>query len=228
MTATILGTLTIGQAPRPDVTPILDQYIPESLARIHRGLLDGLSRDQIAGAYAAKPGDTVLVTRLSGGSSVELSAQKVHRALQARLDALEEEGCNIVLLLCTGAFEGLHLRRGFLLEPDRIIPPAVAGLTRDRQLGIIVPVASQITSESGKWRALARPPIFAAASPYTDTLDVVAETGVSLARRGAQALLLDCIGFTEAHRGELARVCGLPVILSNALMAKVVGEMVAA
>jgi AroM protein len=116
MTATILGTLTIGQAPRPDVTPILDQYIPESLARIHRGLLDGLSRDQIAGAYAAKPGDAVLVTRLSGGSSVELSAQKVHRALQARLDALEEEGCNIVLLLCTGAFEGLHLRRGFLLE----------------------------------------------------------------------------------------------------------------
>ncbi len=151
----------------------------------------------------------------------------IHCALQGRLDALDADGCNIVLLLCTGAFEGLRLSRGFLLEPDRIIPPAVAGLTRDRQLGIIVPVASQITSESGKWKALEWPPIFAAASPYTDTLDVVAATGVSLARRGAEALLLDCIGFVEAHRRQLAHASGLPVILSNALLAKIVGEMVA-
>ncbi len=227
MAGTILGTLTIGQAPRGDVTPILDRYIPPSVERIHRGLLDGLSRDEIAGAYAAKPGAAVLVTRLSDGSSVQLSAQKVHCALQGRLDALEADGCNIVLLLCTGAFEGLRLSRGFLLEPDRIIPPAVAGLIRDRQLGIIVPVASQITSESGKWKALERPPIFAASSPYTDTLDAVAAAGVSLARRGAQALLLDCIGFVEAHRRQLAHACGLPVILSNALMAKIVGEIVA-
>src|SRR5215472_4804144 len=208
MADTILGTLTIGQAPRPDITPILDRYVPTSVKRIHRGLLDGLSRDEIAGAYAAKAGEAVLVTRLSDGSSVQLSAQKVHSALQGRLDALEADGCNIVLLLCTGAFGGLHLKRGFLLEPDRIIPPTVAGLARDRQLGILVPVASQITSESDKWKALERPPIFAAASPYTDTVDVVTASGVSLVRRGAEALLLDCIGFVEAHRRQLAHASG--------------------
>ena len=38
MADTILGTLTIGQAPRPDVTPILDRYVPTSVKRIHRGL----------------------------------------------------------------------------------------------------------------------------------------------------------------------------------------------
>src|SRR5215468_6554207 len=164
MADTILGTLTIGQAPRPDVTPILDRYVPTSVKRIHRGLLDDLSRDEIARAYAAKAGEAVLVTRLSDGSSVQLSAQKVHSALQGRLDALEADGCNIVLLLCTGAFGGLH-----------------------RQLGIIVPVASQITSESDKWKALERPPIFAAASPYTDTVDVVTASGVSLVRRGRRS-----------------------------------------
>jgi protein AroM len=220
MTETILGTLTIGQAPRPDVTPILDRYVPTSVRRIHRGLLDGLASDAIADAYAAKAGEAVLVTRLADGSSVQLSAHKVHRALQGRLDALEADGCNIVLLLCTGAFAGLRLR-------DRIIPPAVAGLAHDRQLGIIVPVASQITSESDKWKVLERPPVFAAASPYTDALDAVAAAGVSLARRGAEALLLDCIGFIEAHRRQLAHACNLPVLLSNALMAKIVGEMVA-
>jgi protein AroM len=227
MADTILGTLTIGQAPRPDVTPILDRHVPTSLERIHRGLLDGLSCDEIADAYAAKAGEAVLVTRLSDGSSVQLSAQKVHSALQGKLDALEADGCNIVLLLCTGAFGGLRLKRGFLLEPDRIIPPAVAGVVRDRRLGIVVPVASQITSESGKWEALERPPIFASASPYMATPDAVAAAGASLARRGAEALLLDCIGFVEAHRRQIARASGLPVILSNALMAKIVGEIVA-
>jgi protein AroM len=227
MAGTILGTLTIGQAPRSDITPILDRHVPPSVERIHRGLLDGLSRDEIAGAYAPKAGEAVLVTRLSDGSSVQLSAQRVHAALQARLDALEADGCNIVLLLCTGRFGGLRLRHGFLLEPDRIIPPAVAGLASDRRLGIIVPVASQIASESGKWESLACPPIFAAASPYTDPPDAVAAAGVSLARSGAELLLLDCIGFIEAHRHTLAHAANLPVILSNALMAKIVGEMVA-
>jgi len=151
----------------------------------------------------------------------------IHCALQGRLDALEADGCNIVLLLCTGAFEGLRLSRGFLLEPDRIIPPAVAGLIRDRQLGIIVPVASQISSESGKWNALTRAPFFAAASPYAATQDAVVAAGVLLAERGAEALLLDCIGFVESHRRKLAQASSLPVILSNALMAKVIGEMVA-
>jgi protein AroM len=226
MARTILGTLTIGQAPRPDLTPILDQHLPLAVECMHRGLLDGLSREAIAGAYAAAAGEAVLVTRLADGSSVQLSAQKVHSALQGKLDALEAEGCNVVLLLCTGAFQGLHLRRAFLLEPDRIIPPTIAGIARGRRLGIIVPLASQITSESGKWKALEREPIFAAASPYTATPEAVAAAGVLLARRGAEALLLDCIGFVEAHRRELARVSNLPVILSNALMAKIVGEIV--
>ena len=226
MARTILGTLTIGQAPRPDLTPILDRHLPAGVERMHRGLLDGLSGEAIAAAYAVEAGDAVLVTRLADGSCVELSARKVQPALQGKLDSLEAAGCNVVLLLCTGAFHGLHLRRGFLLEPDRIIPPAVAGIVGDRRLGIIVPLASQIASESGKWQALEREPIFAAASPYTSTPDVLAAAGASLARRGAEALLLDCIGFVEPHRRTLAHACGLPVILSNALMAKIVGEMV--
>src|SRR5258708_16755274 len=113
MAGTILGTLTIGQAPRPDVTPILDRYIPPSLERIHRGLLDGLSRDEIPGAYAAKPGAAVLVTRLCDGSSVQLSAQKGHCALQGRLDALDADGCNTGLLLCTTPFHALPPCRRF-------------------------------------------------------------------------------------------------------------------
>jgi protein AroM len=223
--ARILGTLTIGAAPRPDLTPILERHLPSGVERMDRGLLDGLSGEAIARTYGAEAGEAVLVTRLADGGAVQLSAAKVRCALQGELDALEAAGCHVVLLLCTGAFQGLRLRRAFLIEPDRVIPPAVAGIVRDRRLGIVVPLSSQITSESGKWQALEREPVFAAASPYTGAPGAVVAAGGLLARRGAEALLLDCIGFVEAHRRALARASDLPVILSNALMAKIVGEM---
>ena len=50
----VLGTLTIGQAPRPDVVPIIDRYIPAEVRRIHRGALDGLSHAEIAARYKAE------------------------------------------------------------------------------------------------------------------------------------------------------------------------------
>ena len=98
----------------------------------------------------------------------------------------------------------------------------------DRQLGVIVPLPSQMDSESGKWTLLPRMPIFAAASPYDDPLETLGSAGLSLKQRGAQALLLDCIGFTEDHRRALANEAGLPVILSNAVMARLVAELLAA
>ena len=86
------------------------------------------------------------------------------------------------------------------------------------------PIASQIDSERDKWRALARPPLFAAVSPYSDGPEAVLATGERLQAEGAEAVLLDCIGFTERHRDTLAAL-DVPVILSNALVAKAVGEL---
>jgi protein AroM len=223
----ILGTLTIGQAPRSDIAPILCQHMAGGLKIIERGLLDELSDEKIRSRYGAEDGRPVLLTRLLDGRSVQLSARKVRDGIQDKLAALEADGCDVILLLCTGEFHGLHCERAWLLEPDRIIPPAVAALVQDRQLGVIVPVPSQMQSESGKWTPLPRVPLFAAASPYEDPLAELRSAGLSLKQRGAHALLLDCIGFNEEHRGDLANATGLPVILSNAIVAKLVAELVA-
>jgi AroM protein len=67
--------------------------------------------------------------------------------------------------------------------------------------------------------------MFAAANPYADTLETLARARTSLQERHADALLLDCIGFTEQHRRALVDATGLPVILSNALMAKSSGRV---
>ena len=220
----VLGTLTIGQAPRPDVTPIVDRHVAAGVRRIHRGVLDRLSRDEIDARYRPDLGEAALVTRLSDGSVVELSRRHMQDGVQQALFGLEAEGCTVILLLCTGTFERLQCRKAWLVEPDRIIPGLVAGLVEHRQLGVVVPIAGQIESESGKWGGLARQPLFAVASPYSAPPEAALAAGAALKEQGAAAVLLDCIGFTEAHRAAMQPL-GLPVLLSNAIVAKAVGEL---
>ena len=220
----VLGTLTIGQAPRPDVVPIIDRHVSAEIRRIHRGVLDGLGHAEIAARYRPEGGEPELVTWLQDGTEVVLSRRRMKDGVQAVLSALEDEGCDVILLLCTGTFDALACDKAWLVEPDHIIPATVAGLVERRQLGVIVPIASQIGSESGKWRGLHRPPVFAAVSPYGGTSDAVLDAGKQLKAQGAAALLLDCIGFTERHRQALLPL-GLPVIVSNAVAAKALSEL---
>ena len=225
MSGRILGTLTIGQAPRPDVVPILDRHIPAAVRRIHRGVLDGLSRAEIAARYEADPDEAALVTRLHDGAVVELSRRRMRDGVQSALAGLEDERCDVILLLCTGTFTGLECRKAWLVEPDHIIPATVAGLVEDRQIGILVPIAGQIVSEAEKWRPLARPAIIRRHQPLPRLRRMRCSTPAGICKPEAPtAILLDCIGFTERHRAMLAPL-GLPVILSNAVVAKAVGEL---
>ena len=224
MSDRVLGTLTIGQAPRPDVVPIVERHVPAGTRLIHRGALDGLTRAEMAARYEADPDEPALITRLHDSSSVNLSRRRMQAAVQEKLALLEDDGCDVILLLCTGTFTGLECRRAWLVEPDHIIPATVAGLIERRQIGILVPIPGQIVSEAEKWRPLHRAPLFAAASPYDTGTEAVLAAGRALQRKGAEAILLDCIGFTERHRAALSPL-GLPVMLSNAIVAKAVGEL---
>lgn len=225
MAARTLGTLTIGQAPRRDVVPIIEKHAPAGTRLVHRGALDGMMRADIAAHFAPDPGEAALITSLQDGGSVLLSRQRMRDQVQRVVYRLEDDGCDVILVLCTGTFEGLESRKAWLVEPDHIIPGTVAGLVEQRRLGILVPIAGQITSEAEKWLPLARPPLFAFASPYGDDGDdAVRRAGKELKTQGAEGLLLDCIGFTERHRAMVAPF-GLPVILSNAIVAKAVGEL---
>ncbi len=200
--------------------------MPAEVRRPHCGehLKTGSARDEIAARYESEPGEAALITRLQNGDVVELSRRRMRDGVRDALARLEAEGCDVILLLCTGTFEGLECAQAWLVEPDHIIPRVVAGLVERRQLGIVVPIAGQIVSERDKWRPLAKPPFFAVASPYGAEDGSLRDAGRILATHGAEAILLDCIGFTERHRSALAPL-GLPVILSNAVVAKAVAEL---
>lgn len=220
-----LGTLTIGQAPRADITPLLDAALGSSVARIDAGVLDGLSREEIDNRFGPKPGGRLLVTRLLDGSSVTIDKAATEAAAAGRIAELEERGCTAILMLCTGAFHSLKTKSAWLIEPDHVLPKAVSALIGPRQLGILVPLDEQIASEAEKWAPLAKPPICAAAHPYTGTQAELEAASRDLKARGAEILLMDCMGFTEEHRAVARAASGLPVVVSSALVAKFASEV---
>lgn len=222
----LLGTLTIGQAPRADITPILESHLPAGTPCIHTGVLDGLDKAAIERQFAPQPDDAVLTSRLLDGSAVILGKTAVHQAVQQKLDDLEQQGCTLIILLCTGEFHGLACRQAWLIEPDRLVPPVAATLIGQRQAGILVPLVKQITSEGEKWRDMQRPPRYAAVSPYDGSRDELVQAARSLKSQQAEVIIMDCMGYTEWHRQQVAEATGLPVLLSNALIARLVAGLI--
>ncbi|SEB25845.1 AroM family protein [Paenibacillus sp. 276b] len=219
-----LGMITIGQAPRTDVAPVLEKYLEGRAELLQVGVLDGLSATQIA-ALAPESGEYVLTSRLQDGSAAIVSREKIRPMLNQKIREFEAMGVSNILLLCTGSFPGLRSAKVHLIEPDRIIPPAVQAMADGRRLGLIGPLAEQAGQLDLKFSSLVQP-AFAAASPYTSGEDEFRQATESLKGR-VELILLDCMGYDERHRQWVANAsAGIPVILSNALMGQLVAEMV--
>ena len=220
-----LVTLTIGQSPRSDILPLLQDHLPaEKVA--HAGLLDDLTLAEVEQFYAPAPGEKVLVSRMLTGEQVRLSGPKVEQGLQRKISALENQGYDTILLLCTGEFGTLKTESALLLEPDRIIPPLVSAIVQQHKVGIVVPVEEQIAEQANKWRNLNSAPCFAVASPYLSQQADLVEAGLSLQEQGADVVVLDCIGYHQKHRDFLQKMLGIPVLLSNVLVAKLAAELI--
>ncbi|KAA8726256.1 AroM family protein [Ewingella americana] len=222
---TSFATLTIGQAPRSDIMPLLMEYLPEESVT-HVGLLDGLTSEQIEQRFSPEEGEPLLVSRLLDGTQVTLGSWHVERGLQEKVNWLEELGCETILLLCTGEFHGLKAQTAMLLEPDRIIPPLVGAIVGTHQVGIVVPVEEQIEEQANKWRKLSKKPCFAVASPYLADEAKLTEAALALEEQGAQVVVLDCIGYHRHHGDLLQSKLGIPVLLSNVLVAKLAAELI--
>jgi len=216
-----LGLVTIGQSPREDIMPQMTPFLPGDVELRHMGALDGLAHEQIL-ELAPGPGDYVLHTRLRDGSSVTIGREGIVSLVQACIDKLEEEGANPILLLCTGEFPELHSRR-LLIEPDRLLINVIRGLGV-RRLGVMVPLPSQVGELTEKWDEIGVAVTFSAASPYTDE-NQVTRAARELDGHELDLVIMDCMGYTRAHKRAVSRATGRPVMLSSSVVARVVGEL---
>ena len=220
-----LALLNIGQAPRHDLTEAIEHELPAHVQARHVGALDGLSRAEVQSRFAPAEGAPCLISRLADGGTVTLDAALIGEQLQRTIDRLEDEGVEVIVLLCTGEFPQLRTRGAWLVEPDAVVCRTVAGLLGSHRAGVILPLAQQEEEARAKWRLPGTtPPLFAAASPYSPDARSLVEAARSLQAQGARALVLDCMGYAPHHKKALRDAgVNLPVLVSGSVLAGALG-----
>ena len=219
-----LAILTIGVVPVSEVLPLLTEHVSEQQIT-HHSLLGKLSREEVMEDYAPEAGDVLLPTLLCDGGLANVSLRKIERALQSVIEVLDNQGYDVILLMSTANITGLVARKAILLEPMRIIPPLVGSIVDSHQVGVIVPIPELLENQSQKWQGLVNAPLLAVANPIWDSEATLIDAGQDLLDRGADVLMLDCLGFHQHHRDLLQKTLDVPVLLSNVLVARLASEL---
>lgn len=147
-----IGAITIGQAPRTDVTADILRIFDDSLELVQAGGLDGLTKEEIA-EFAPGKDDYVLVSRLTDGSSVTFAERHILPRLQDAINRMEDEGCSLIMMLCTGTFpETLSTKSIPMIYPCELLNRLVPLMTKKSSIICMTPspLQTEQCEENGK------------------------------------------------------------------------------
>ena len=223
MTTTV-GLITIGQSPRVDVVPEMAAVLGPGVDVREAGALDGLSRAEID-ALQPTGSDEILVTRLQDGTAVFLGKPKIVGHVEARIAELERGGATLTALLCTGAFPPLRSTRP-LLQPQPLLFGALRAMRWPGRLGVVTPSVKHVPQTEARWRRDGFDAVVAPLSPYEEEdASALARVATVFRDAGVGLVAMDCIGFRRKTRDELRGLTGVPVLLANLLVARVISEL---
>ena len=214
-----IAFITIGQSPRDDILPEILPLLPRDLDWREFGVMDDLSRADIAAGAAVGTEDR-LVSRLRDGTEVTVGKAWLLERLQALIDRLDDGSYHVLVLLCTGDFGGLRSRT-LLLEAQGILDGLTDALADGkRKVGIMVPLREQKAEFSVK-PLNASGIAVAHASPYgADRLDAaVGELADS------DLIVMHCLGYDEAMRSAVAQATRKPVLLARRALAGAIAQI---
>ncbi len=220
-----LGMVTVGQSPRSDIVPAMAAMIGPEVTVVEKGALDSLSVEGIQ-SLAPSEGQKVLCTRLASGEQVVISKQGVIPLVQKRIEELNKEGVDLILLLCTGHFPRFA-SQVLVLTAQEIVDRTIQAVIGDgNTLGLVVPLPEQEAEMREGLRHISPNVVTVNASPYAadNSVKIAAER---LVQHAPDLVVLYCIGFNQVHRRIFRHVTGKPVIVANSLLSRTVAELLA-
>lgn len=218
-----IGAITIGQAPRTDVTCDIMDIFGGKVELLQRGGLDGLTPEEIA-AFKPEEGDYVLVSRLLDGTSVTFAERYILPRLQEAIQELEDQGVRLIIFFCTGKFPASLTSKVPLIYPCDILDRVVPLLTKTSHIITLTPSPLQVEQSQQKWGQYVEKVTTVAASPY-GPMDALEEAARQVRNLDGDLVVLDCIGYTQEMKELFARESGKLVVLPRTLLARVVSEL---
>jgi len=218
-----IGILTIGQSPRPDVVGEFSRMLGGEYEIIEKGALDDYSVEELR-KRRVSPGERILITKLRDGQEIKISHDFVLSNIQKCIDYLEANETEITLLLCTGKFPEFK-SKGLVVQPSEIVRGTVTASLRSGKLAVVVPAREQIPKARSDAFGKDVEVYYDTASPY-GSVNELKEMADRIAKENVDLVFLDCMGFTREMKQIVKQKTGRPVILSNALIARVLQELV--
>lgn len=222
----LLGAVTIGQAPRSDVTADIAPLLGQNVEIIEAGALDGIND---VSPLAPQEGESALASRLADGTGVIVSEAKIMPLVQQAIDRVAAQGAFAVVLLCTATLRNPPTCTVPLIHPDAVLAKAVARLVRNgacrNGIAIMVPDESQTSDIGNQWEQLlgSRPTLYAA-SPYGPAEPRIA-AAETIGRTDVDAIVLDCIGYSVAMAREIEQASGKIVVVPRTIVAETAKEL---
>lgn len=223
-----LGLVTIGQSPRGDLGDEFESLLPSGVDLVQSGALDPVSPRDLA-ELAPMSDASCLTTMLRDGRDVQVDRDLLVPLLEGAIAKVEAAPCDVVLLLCTGSFPRLshHVP---LLDAEFLLHMGVAALASTvSKVGIVAPLPEQCDEVATQWRRVLNAEVLVeSADPYSaDASLIVRAASKMLAERGAELVVLDCMGYGESTRGAAAQA-GVPVVLARSVVGRLTAEFVSA
>lgn len=223
---TRVGMITIGQSPRTDITGDIRCMIGDSIGMVEIGALDELDTGvdlAVLAGQAKKSTEVQYVTRLRDARQVEITEEKLLPLLRKCIETLNERDIWIKALLCTGEYPDLAGVPG-LIRPYALIHHLINAVFPAGRLGVIVPGESQVALKEKEWTTPDRECVVAVASPYVGS-QLIPEVASDLAERGAQVIVLDCLGFSLDDKRRAIDSANRPVVLPRSVLAWTLTEL---
>ncbi|MCO4862423.1 AroM family protein [Cupriavidus sp. WGlv3] len=218
--------VTIGQSPRTDVVPqmMAELGLPAEVEEF--GILDALGPHEIA-ALAPAAGEYRFASRLRDGTQAVMGKPVAETMLARLMTSLDDGRFDALVPLCTGT--ALPPMQTLVLEPQQVVDHLTVALAQGcKRLGIVLPLEAQVSG----FHLIQPVPCelrVTHASPYADSAESdtgrFAQAGAAL--RGCDLVVMHCMGYTEAMRAMVARHAGAPVLLSNRMVARLLGQVLA-
>lgn len=223
----ILGIVTIGQTPRPDLVEAFGVEAPHAEVRV-AGALDGIHPDDLVTLQEGKTSgpealEYPLLVRLASGAHIEVPLDRLIPRVTAATGRLAADGAAAIVVACAGAFPDVPCAVPVLL-PGRIVPAVAGALSHTRRVGIVTPNRAQVPYADRKWRADGFEPTVTWASPSRD--DEMARAADELRDADLDLIVIDCMGHADQARRAMAQRSGRVVIAAQSVVARVAGALI--
>ena len=226
----IIGMLSLGQTPRVDLIPSIQKILGDEYEIMEAGVLDGLTLEDV-NRIDIRPDDYILVTRMRDGTEVKVTKRFVIPFIQEKIYDLEKRmfkkvGSQFPLLtviMCTGAFPHFE-SKGLVITPQEILKGVLNGSLKKGRLGVVYPTKEQMSGAQVNFGSNDVETYADTISPYQESeeLEALVER---LSAQNLDLILLNCFGFSFDLKKFIKERTGVPTILSNAVIARVMKEL---